>query len=322
MIERLLDLPLYRLELPTPFPVGPVNVYLVTEPEAVLVDTGPGMQETLDLLEKLLSEAGLRLEQLKKVVVTHGHVDHYGLARAVASCSGAPIYASPRDGLYFSHHQERLDDFYRSMLEQAGTLESAQRVMWERITALRGLAEPLEKYQPIEQLGLLPCGSVAFQPVSSPGHTPGSFCFFEPSQRVLLSSDTVLRNITPNPMLSLDQTSPRLRFPALGAYLESLQRIRQLSPAVIYTGHGEPVTSYPEWHDQLVHHHEKRKGRLLECLRHKEQTVFELSACLFPQARTSSMFLAISEVFAHLDLMEDAGQVCKRLDGPVTMYGV
>ena len=177
MIERLLDLPLYRLELPTPFPVGPVNVYLVTEPEAVLVDTGPGMQETLELLEKLLGEAGLRLEQLRKIVVTHGHVDHYGLARVLAGRSGAPIYASPRDGLYFSHHQERLDDFHRSMLEQAGTPESAQRVMQERFTALRGLAEPLEKYQPIEQLGPLPCSSVTFQAVSTPGHTPGQLLF-------------------------------------------------------------------------------------------------------------------------------------------------
>ena len=322
MIERLLDLPLYHLALPTPFPVGPVNVYLVREPEAVLVDTGPGMQETLDVLEKLLGEAGLRVEQLRKIVVTHGHVDHYGLARALAGRSAAPIYASRRDGLYFSHHQEQLVGFQSSMLEQAGTPEEAQRVMHERFTAMRGLGEPLEKYQPIEKLGPLPCGPVEFQAVATPGHTPGSFCFFEPTQRVLLSSDTVLQHITPNPMLSLDRTSPRLRFPALGAYLESLQKIRQLNPAIIYTGHGEPVTNYPELHDQLVCHHERRKDRLLECLRRKEQTVFELSACLFPRARTSAMFLAISEVFAHLDLLEDAGQVRKRMDGPVAIYWV
>ena len=322
MIERLLDLPLYRLELPTPFPVGPVNVYLMREPEAVLVDTGLGMQETLEVLERLLGEAGLRVEQLRKIVVTHGHVDHYGLARALAGRSGAPIYASPRDGSHFSHHHERLVGFYSSMLEQAGTPESVRRAIHHQFMALRDLAEPLEKYLPIEQLGALPCGPVAFQAVATPGHTPGSFCFFEPTRRLLLSSDTVLKHIKPNPVLSPDKASPRLRFPALSAYLESLQRIRQLNPAITYTGHGEPVTNYQELHHHLVRHHEERKERLLECLRRKQQSVFELSACLFPEARTSAVFLALSQVFAHLDLLEDAGQVHKRFDGPVALYWV
>lgn len=322
MIEQLLDLPLYRLELPTPFPVGPVNVFLVTEPEPVLLDTGPGMQETLEILQRLVRKAGVRIEHLKKIVITHGHMDHYGLARVLAGRSGATIYASPLDGMHFSHHSERLADFYGAMLKQAALPEAVLLEIGEQFMAMRSLAEPLEKYRPVEDLGTIPCGPVAFQPVPTPGHTPGSFCFFEPGRRILLAADTVLKHVTPNPVLDLDRASPRLRFRSLSAYLESLQRIRELNPAVIYTGHGEPVENYPELHDGLLRHHQERKERILQCLRTKEHTVHQLSACLFPEPRTYNSFLAISEVFAHLDLMEDEGQVRKRFDGPVAIYWV
>ena len=321
MIEHLLDLPLYRLELPTPFPVGPVNVYLVTEPEAVLLDTGTRTEETLVRLEKLLAEVGLRVEGLKKIVVTHGHLDHYGLAQVLADRSGAPVYASPLDGSHFNHH-EKLDGFYSAMMEQAGVPGEVVLRIGEQFAGFRSLAAPLVEYVPIEQLGAIRCGPLAFQPIATPGHTQGSVSFFEPTRRILLSSDTVLKHITPNPILDLDEVSPRRRFRALGAYLETLQRIRELNPAIIYTGHGEPVENYPELHDRVLRHHQARKELILQCLRTGEHTVYQVGACLFPEPRTHNSFLAISEVFAHLDLLEEASECRKRFAGPVALYSV
>src|SRR5687767_13920839 len=97
-LERLLDLPLFRLDLPTPFPVGAVNVYLITEPEPVLVDTGTSTPESRARLELLLGEAaGLAVSDLRNIVITHGHLDHYGLAQELAERSGAEIFAPPAD---------------------------------------------------------------------------------------------------------------------------------------------------------------------------------------------------------------------------------
>lgn len=319
MIERLLGLPLYRLELPTPFPVGPVNVYLVTEPEVALLDTGPAMPGSLELLEKLLGQAELRVEHLRRILISHAHQDHYGLAQVLAARSGATIYASPRDRFHFKHHQ-KLDGFYAAMMEQAGAPEPVVRGMGEQFAALRCLARPLPDYRPLEQMEPLPCGPLAFRPVPTPGHTPGSFSFFAPTRRILLSSDTVLKHITPNPILDLDEDAPRGRFHALGAYLDTLQRIRELNPAVIYTGHGQPVESYPELHDRILLHHQKRKDFLLGCLRSKEHTIYQACACLFPEPRTHNSFLAISEVIAHLDLLEEAGEVNKRFEGTLAIY--
>ncbi len=319
MMERLLDLPLYCLALPTPFPVGPVNVYLITEPQPVLVDTGTRTEEAEQLLERLLAQAGLRVEQLKKIVVTHGHLDHYGLAQTLAERSGAPVYAPALDEIHFRHRRS-LNGFYRAMMEQAGVPTEVERKIGEQWAAFQNLARPLETYRPIEQLGPLRCGPIEFQAVATPGHTRGSTSFFDAARRILLSSDTVLKDITPNPILDRDEASPRGRFRALGSYLDTLQRIRHWEPAIVYTGHGAPVEDYPARHEQLLRHHRERQQLIRRHLRTGERTVYEVGACLFPDPHRHNSFLAVSEVYAHLDLLEEGGQLSRRLDGPLAVY--
>ncbi len=319
MVEQLLDLPLYRIELPTPFPVGPVNIYLAVEPEPVLIDTGLGTLETLECLEKRLADIGLRIERLKKIVITHGHQDHYGLAKTLAERSGAPIYAPARDELHFTHSEE-MNAFYDGMLEQAGVSRPRIARMAEQFAELRALGEPIAEYRPIEQLQSVACGPAALRTLATPGHTPGSVCFFERERRLLLSSDTVLKNITPNPVLDRDPTSPNGRFRSLGSFLESLDCLARLDPAITYTAHGQPVEDFGEVRERYRQHHEKRRAAVLACLRGQEKSVYEIGACLFPEERRYNSFLAVSEVYAHLDWLVEAGQVTTRFDGRVGKF--
>ena len=89
------DLPLYRVTVPTPFPVGPVNLYAIREPEPVLLDTGPATPNALENLAALLAQCGMDARRLGKIVLTHFHIDHVGIAVPLAKYSGAPIYANP-----------------------------------------------------------------------------------------------------------------------------------------------------------------------------------------------------------------------------------
>src|SRR5207245_4410160 len=89
------EMRLHRLELPTPFPVGPVNAYLLAGDPLTLVDTGPKTVEAQTALERGVAAAGARLGNIRRILLTHGHTDHPGNAAWAAQRSGA---AMPRHG--------------------------------------------------------------------------------------------------------------------------------------------------------------------------------------------------------------------------------
>src|SRR6059036_704075 len=71
------------ISLPTPFYIGPVNVYLIAEDPVTLIDTGPKTKEAVDSLRAALRAAGLTVGDIRRIVLTHAHEDHCGLARSL-----------------------------------------------------------------------------------------------------------------------------------------------------------------------------------------------------------------------------------------------
>ncbi len=321
MKKKLNGLPLHRLSVPTPFEVGPVNLYLITEPQAVLVDTGPGVPGAMGRIEKELAECGMTVENLRKIVVTHAHQDHYGLARQLAKRSGAPIYADPIEGRQLTNDPE-LQAFYVQLLVTAGMTPEMQARQREQFKEIRASGEALESFRPIDQIGAVRCGAATFQVVPTPGHTAGSFSLWEAERRILIAADTVIEKITPNPFVSPDSTSPTGRFPSLRAYLATLEKIKGMNPATIHCGHGDPVEGFPKHYDWLMNHHHNRQDAVRSCLRNKQQTAQEVAECLFPGPAKEGSFLALCEVFAHCDLLEDLGEVKHEMRGPVAIYSL
>ena len=80
-----------RIELPTDFAIGPVNAYLFTEPEPILIDTGVKSEASWAALMAGLAAHGLWVTDLQRVMITHPHVDHCGQAARLAAESGALV---------------------------------------------------------------------------------------------------------------------------------------------------------------------------------------------------------------------------------------
>src|SRR5574341_1755566 len=86
---------LHLIPIPTPFPVGPVNVYLAEGNPLTLIDTGPKDGAALAALEAGLAQHGRRVEDLRRIVLTHHHADHIGLVARLAARSGAEVLTHP-----------------------------------------------------------------------------------------------------------------------------------------------------------------------------------------------------------------------------------
>src|SRR5947199_268678 len=140
--KGIFEMDLHRLELPPPFPVGPVNAYLLRGDPLTLVDTGPKTVEAQTALERGVAAAGARLKDIRRILLTHGHTDHAGNAAWVAQRSGAPVHVHEGDRAKVSGRRWVLEHV-KTFLTQAGLADSVVESFFEQIQALRQYLDPL-----------------------------------------------------------------------------------------------------------------------------------------------------------------------------------
>src|SRR5436190_5878141 len=108
----------HRIIVPTPFYVGPVNVYLIEEDPLTLIDAGPRNDDSLEALRTGLARLGHKLSDITRIIISHAHADHYGLAQLVVEESGATAYLHEWDAPAVSADMDYRT--YRALLTSAG----------------------------------------------------------------------------------------------------------------------------------------------------------------------------------------------------------
>src|SRR6476659_7703022 len=126
------------ISLPTPFYIGPVNVYLIAEEPLTLIDTGPKTKEAIDALRAGLLKAGFRVSDLRRIVLTHAHEDHCGLAKSLRDeAKNAEVFVHNWET---GHRHSRLQyEEHRMLLVRAGVPDS-------EIGQMRGMYDRLRQY--------------------------------------------------------------------------------------------------------------------------------------------------------------------------------
>jgi glyoxylase-like metal-dependent hydrolase (beta-lactamase superfamily II) len=296
-----------KLSLPTPFPVGPINIYIIAEEPITLLDTGPKTEEALNALREQLRGLGLIVRDLQRIILTHTHEDHCGLAGILQKESGAQVYVHEWE--YQNISQQRQTRVNRRLLKQAGVPDQAVEEMAARYQWVQEYADPVENVMGYRDQEEFIFASGSLRVVHTPGHTPGSCCFLRESNRLMLAGDTILKNITPNPVMNLDPIDQTRRFPSLGEYLVSLAHIRALAPTLLLTSHGDDVTDYEEHFYRLLRHINQRQAKIINSVPRNGITAWEMSQLIFPRAESINRFLAVSESIAHLDLAVADGKL-------------
>lgn len=311
--SKIDSLPVVRLVLPTPFAVGPVNVYLLDGSEPTLVDIGPDTGEALAALEAGLAAHGHKLADLRHIVITHAHPDHYGLAARVAALSGARVYCHPLSRGIVSADPADLTQrraWYGEWLHQAGLpqlLQSQMLGLFRTLRDQRGV--PADCLVAVNDGDVLPLGDHEWQVLHTPGHAQGHLCLYHRPSGTLLAGDHLLRDITPNPSVEPPWPGSSERPRSLLQYFQSLERLAALEITTVWPGHGEPIHDYQTHTDRLTGFHRRRADEIAALLIGEPQTVYQLTRRFFPELQQFDLFLGLAEVVAHLDLLEAAGRV-------------
>ena len=318
---------LWAVPVPLPTPgLRYVTVYLLelAGGGVALVDAGWDTPEAWDALQQGLAAAGATPGDVRAVLVTHIHPDHYGLAGRVREASGAWVALHPADAALLQLRYEDVDPLIKQVnaaleawgvpLEEAELLGSASVMAraWVRTAKPDVLLEDGDRPQ---------LAGWQLRTVWTPGHSPGHVCFYDPERRLLLSGDHVLPHTSPNVSVH-----PQQRPDPLGDYLAGLETLARLDVAEVLPAHEYRFRRLDRRVAALREHHARRLEELVAALRERPgQTVWELT-----QAATWSRPLeefppflrraAAGETLAHLTRLERAGRVRAEGDRPIRWY--
>ncbi len=316
-VELLATMGVVRVPVPVPFieAGGPANVYVIDEEGGglALFDAGIGTPEGRAALEAGFAAMGRSLSEIRRIFVSHGHIDHYGYARAAQDASGAPVFCHVRDHDKLTW-RDRTDERLQQYLEWLVRL-GADQALCESVRAhhdlLVTMARPVEQVLPLAPGERLRFANFSAEVLHLPGHTPGLSCLWDEEHRVLFSDDHLLEAVSPNPLIDLEgEKVPRHR--ALVEYLRSAVRVRALPAQLIAPGHGAPFANHVQLIDQLLGFYARRQARIVELLGDGPLTPAALAPLVFPRAKRSQLFLILSEVIGNLELLEEQGRVARR----------
>lgn len=285
------------------------NIYIIDDGnQLTLIDTGSGMP---DCNQQLLAgfqaiqqtyNPTIRLENLSQILITHGHIDHFGGLPFVRQFTNAPIGIHPLDRRVLSNHAERVVFAARRLenfLEMAGvSAEHRQNLMSIYLWAK-------SFYRSIPVQFLLEEGETApgdFQVYHVPGHCSGQVCL--QIDDLLLTADHVLSRITPHQ--APESITNNM---GLGHYLDSLAKIEQLKGISLgLGGHEEPISDLPARIAAIRQSHQERLQKTLDSCR-QPNSIAGISRQLFGNVHSYHVLLALEEAGAHVEYLYQRGEL-------------
>jgi glyoxylase-like metal-dependent hydrolase (beta-lactamase superfamily II) len=311
--------------VPVPIPKNPLRYVLVYVLElddgVAIVDAGWDTDEAWEALCGGLGRVGVDVRDVRAVLVTHIHPDHYGLAGRVREASGGWVALHPADADALNARYGDMDgllDSMRALLEECGVPADEVARLSQASMGIRQFVDLTLPDVLLEDGATPQLPGWDLTALWTPGHSPGHLCFYDRRRRLLLSGDHVLPRISPNIAVHAQQ-----RLNPLADFLDALQKVRELPVDEVLPAHEWRFAGLAGRVDDLLGHHDARLTEIEVALRATPGlTCWELTTRLtwsvdWGRIADYMRRAANGETLAHLVYLEAQGRVARTGRTPV-----
>lgn len=307
--ERVLP-GVWRLRLPLPWPGVPHgNAWAVRAGDGiVLFDTGMHQPGSMMELERALAMCDLAVTDIRLVVCTHAHSDHYGQAATICERAGCELWMHPK----YEHMSVEAADPEATLerrvevARQSGVPEEPlRRYAAERKGHESGIAAVIAPDRALVPGVEVMTDLGAWTVHETPGHAPSHVCLFQPERRLLISGDHLLGRIS----LFFDfGYSPD----PVGEFLRSLDVVQRLGARLCLPGHGRTFTdvlAHIEGNRKLV---DERLAKVSTAIAQEPLTAFEVVPRIYDEElATHAGPWLLSETLAMLTHLAASGRASR-----------
>lgn len=293
------------VRVPLPFVLDHVNCWMLDDDGPVnnvtLIDTGADTTKTRDLWERVLSET-LAGRKISRLICTHGHPDHVGLAGWLVDKLDVELHMTLTEWLspqvWREETRNAMTVATKGFFKNHGLSESAISKMDKSRDEMPPMSYPLpNRFVRMRDGETVVFGGRSWKVLVNGGHADEHASFYCKADGILIAGDQILSRISP--VVGVFPSQPRSE--PLSDYLASLKRLRKLpADTIVLPSHGLPFRGLHARIDQLAMHHAGRLGTLWELMAEPTHAI-KLAHGLFPKAMAAKgqTVMALAETLAH-----------------------
>lgn len=305
------------VRMPLPFKLDHINLWLLDDGKGwTIVDTGIRSRATQDLWQTIFSTA-LGGRPVTRVLSTHHHPDHVGLAGWLAERWGVPLWMTQTEWLYARmltlETSPAIVDGIVGFYRRAGCDQDSLDLLASASTSYAPMVSPLPvAFRRIRAGDVVPIGGRAWRVMIGAGHAPEHACLYSAELKLLIGGDQLLPRITPN--VSVWPEEPEAD--PLRLYLGSLSQFRSLpEETVVLPSHDLPYVGLHTRLGELTRLHDARLSKVYEsCAR--PSTAMDVVRVLFERELDShQLMFAVGESLSHLHFLMGEGRIARTSRG-------